>query len=323
MPVSFTQWISESVDHLQNGDSPLLKRMFRPVYFAYVGSLLTAANRISIGTNIYERDWDLLIVLDACRLDAIEKVQDEYDFLRQVNSIWSVGSTSFEWMPLTFRNKYLDEIERTAYITGNPYTERVFEEKRNPPVRDSIPFGPTDYDVVDSESFQYLEELWKYNFEDSFNRLPPRFTTDRAVSAGREINADRFIIHYMYPHDPYPLAEEGLRKPFEKLMAGQVSRGVVWDLYIENLRYVLEEVELLLENFEANKVIITADHGEAFGEYGFYAHEIGCPLPSVRRVPWVVTTAKDSGEYIPDEHEEKMSNKNTTAEKRLKDLGYL
>ncbi|MDL0134392.1 hypothetical protein PNQ27_10875, partial [Halobacterium salinarum] len=77
------------------------------------------------GTNIFERDWDALIILDACRADALREVSDEYEFLTVDNTITSVGSTSFEWMNHTFDTAYRDDIENTSYITGNGYTDSV------------------------------------------------------------------------------------------------------------------------------------------------------------------------------------------------------
>lgn len=130
------------------------------------------------------------------------------------------------------------------------------------------------------------------------------------------------IIHYIYPHNPYPLAPEELEKPFDKLKNGNVSHDKVWGLYLENLRYVLDDIEILLDNFYGGKVVITSDHGEAFGEYGFYKHVIGCPLPGVRRVPWIETTARDKMEYEP-KHDIDTLNEASRAEERLEALGYL
>jgi len=45
----------------------------------------------TIGTNVFDREWDVLIVLDTARVDALRVVADEYDFIGQVDSIWSVG----------------------------------------------------------------------------------------------------------------------------------------------------------------------------------------------------------------------------------------
>lgn len=45
----------------------------------------------TIGTNVFDREWDALIVLDTARVDALRIVADEYNFIKNVESIWSVG----------------------------------------------------------------------------------------------------------------------------------------------------------------------------------------------------------------------------------------
>ncbi|PSP48877.1 hypothetical protein BRC67_12005, partial [Halobacteriales archaeon QH_3_68_24] len=49
------------------------------------------------------------------------------------------------------------------------------------------------------------------------------------------------------------------------------------EAYLDNLRIVLDEVAVLLENIDADTVAITTDHGEAFGERNFYRHPVACP----------------------------------------------
>jgi len=44
---------------------------------------------------------DLLVVLDACRTDALSAVADEYDGLIDHEAVWSLGSTSDEWFAHT------------------------------------------------------------------------------------------------------------------------------------------------------------------------------------------------------------------------------
>ncbi|TKX74502.1 hypothetical protein EXE46_09090 [Halorubrum sp. GN11_10-6_MGM] len=81
-------------------------------------------------------------------------------------------------------------------------------------------------------------------------------------------------------------------------------------------------MELLLDNIDAERVVITADHGEAFGEYGFYWHKVACPLPIVRQVPWIETTAEDTGGYEPDGWDKSEKKNETCINERLKALGY-
>ena len=43
--------------------------------------------------------------------------------------------------------------------------------------------------------------------------------------------------------------------------------------------YVLNDIGILLDNLDAERVVITADHGEAFGEYGILGHKLGSLHP--------------------------------------------
>jgi hypothetical protein len=234
-----------------------------------------------------------------------------------------VGSTSFEWLPLTFKDRYRPQISETAYVSGNPYLTPVFENKDHPPVEQPIPFGPTDYNVVDPDDFLFLDEVRKYGVDEEYHCVLPRTMTDRAVDVARSLDPDRLIVHYMQPHEPHIGEEHGLgQSVFVPLRKGEITRQEAWDSYLESLRLVLDELEVLLTNVDAEKVVITADHGEAFGEFGFYAHQIGCPLPAVRNVPWIETTATDDGSYEP-EIDPDATGHEESLEDHLADLGYL
>jgi hypothetical protein len=317
MPVSFGDWIAESRKRINEWGK---RGVLQSLYYVYVAALLSASNHIPMGQNVFAADWDMLIILDACRVDALHAVTSEYAFLDAIDTRWSVGSTSFEWMVHTFDQRYREEIENTAYVTGNPYPTRVFDRQYHPPVRTAIPFGPTEYDVVDRKTFRLLDEVAQYGVDDDLEAVPARTMTDRAVDVGRSLNPERLLVHYMQPHVPY-LSETTIERPeFARFMRGDVTREEMWTAYVDNLRYALDDVELLLENVEAETVVITADHGEAFGEFGFYDHTIGCPHPVVRRVPWVRTSATDKGTYEPSIKPERGD---LNVESHLSDLGYL
>ncbi len=330
--VDFTEWLSQSASNIKDTDKTWSSRVFRPIYYLYVACFLSLTKWWPYGTNVYDHDWDALIILDACRVDALREVSEEYDFVSVDETINSVGSTSFEWMNHTFDTDYREEIERTAYVSGNGYTDRVLGHGGETG-HAAMPFGPSEYDVVDPEDFAYLEELWRAEFDNSSEWMidgnagswvHPKYTTDRAIEAGRERSSDRLLVHYMYPHDPFPLADsDDLVRPFDSLRSRDVTRAEAYREYLDHLRLVLDEVERLLENLNAEDVVITADHGEAFGEYGFYRHVIGCPLPCMREVPWVKTTAEDTGMYDPEAPEPESETDSVDVESRLENLGYL
>lgn len=304
------------------------------VYYLFVGLWLTLSTRLRIGTPAYERDWDLLVVLDTCRTDALAAVADEYDFLDDRETVWSPGSTSAEWVAHTFDREYAPAIARTGYVTANPHSEEVLRNRLMPPQYVAVPATWPDWDPVEPADFGLLDEVWTDARDDRLGVVPPDTVTDRVISAGREADVDRLVVHYMQPHAPYiaavdgdePLAET-CAEPFEALRRGEADRETVWNCYLDNLRLVLDEVASLLENVDAERVAITADHGEAFGEWGFYEHPVGCPLPAVKRVPWVETTAVDRGTRTPDTSASAAESgdgetMDADVEAQLRDLGY-
>ena len=78
---------------------------------------------------------------------------------------------------------------------------------------------------------------------------------------------------------------------------------------------------MLLENVDAEEVAITADHGNAFGEYTIYGHPEGMLLPCIKQVPWVMISATDQGTYAPTGEYE--SDKITDIDDHLEELGYI
>jgi hypothetical protein len=56
--------------------------------------------------------------------------------------------------------------------------------------------------------------------------------------------------------------------------------------YEENLRLALEEAARLVDHLDGS-VVITSDHGEAFGEQGVWEHHIETYIPPLIEVPWL------------------------------------
>lgn len=326
MTVSVSEWLKQTYASIT--ESPK-QGLVESGYYVGAGVLLSITSRRPFGTNIFDRDWDMLIILDACRTDALQQViQSRNVPIVHSDSILSVGSTSSEWMAKTFTREYLSSIEQTVYATANPYTEEVFDNrnfpphsKKTPPFK-SVPFASTSYDVVNRSDFKRIDDVWQYGTDEQLGTVPPRVMTDRTIEIGRDQNPNRTVVHYMQPHAPY-LADSN-EFPGDVLVqcqSGEVSRDRVWEAYLANLELVLDHVEILLRNFDADKVVITADHGEAFGEWGSYAHRAAFPHPCVKRVPWISTSATDHGQYEPEVGVREQHDSDNM-KKRLKDLGY-
>jgi len=138
----------------------------------------------------------------------------------------------------------------------------------------------------------------------------------------------------MQPHCPFisrPNLTQGKRLErfgnqewddiWQKLQAGKVSHEEVWAGYRENLELALDDIELLLENVNAENVVISSDHGNALGEWFVYGHPPTMPLDCLRVVPWIETTATDRGTHEPET--EYQTDVETDREEQLAALGYV
>jgi len=305
--MTFEDWIEETTTRIRRDP---IDGTLESLYEFYLGTLRRGDAVYSPGKHIFERDWDVLLLLDACRVDILREVDPEYDFLDNPGRHVSLGSSSIQWMERTFTDEYVDELKTTVYVTANPFSKRVVSED----------------DVL------RLDEVWRYGWDEESGTIPARNVTDRAIVAGREYNADRLIVHYMQPHFPSvpdPLTDgmnadtlgdgEGWNSPWHRLRRGELSRSTVWSSYRENLRYVLDDVALLLQNLDAERIAISADHANAVGEFGVYGHP-KVPLMSLREVPWYVTNATDTHKYKP---ELQQADERGNIEEKLDALGYL
>ena len=313
------RWVRYAYEETRkNGLAGALDGIQNPWRHAFIAANQQVVRTIgNPGRPIYEPDWDVLVILDACRVDLMEEVADEYAFLDHIGRFRSRGSKTPDWMERNFTADYADEMARTAYIAGNPFSREL-----------------------DGEAFAHLDEVWQYAWDESVRAIPARPVTDRAIDAWRrrdEHGAKRMIVHYLQPHGPFVTAPElGARDLTEPEEFGR-GRGTLWDqagytiprervwrAYRENLRHVLDDVSLLLANMDAERVAISADHGNAFGEFGMWGHPDDLLLSCVRQVPWVETTGTDTGEYeptvVPESSAEGVNDR--TAAERLRALGY-
>lgn len=262
-------------------------------------------------TNIYDRDWDVAIILDACRFDLFKSAN--WSVPQSIESIYSVASMTGDWMERTFS----DNAEDTIYVTAAPFSDQK----------------------LSTTQFSELDEVWRYGFDDELGTVPPEWVTDRAILHRRKNGNSRLVVHYMQPHFPaieYPelgskiqmSQTEHWNSIWERLYYGDVSQEKVWKAYQSNLKIVLEEVETLLRNIGAEEVILTSDHGNAMGEAGRYGHPSDAVVPEVRRVPWAkIGSTEDQRTRIPDDHkrspEREYPSEADSVEEKLSALGYV
>lgn len=305
-----------------------------------------------IGSPIWEhKGWDVLVVLDACRTDLIREVIDEYPPLpdpHEVSTVWSNASCSIDWINRNF-NQYPRHARRTGYVTANPFADHGSESAQSADLSKSDigyfePMYRTHWQDVTSDGLatETHRETGRAKVGSGIATVPPRAVTDHTITAWRtrhELRIDQLVAHYMQPHEPYrsrPNWVSGDHKLLEnmvtdgeskagrsiwpKLQKGEIPMEEFWEVYKDNLRWVLDDVtERLLPNVQG-RVVLTADHGNALGEWGEWHHPPGAIGPSVRRVPWVTIDATDTESIQPDIE---TGESDAGAEEQLKALGYL
>lgn len=274
-------------------------------------------------TNFYDKNWDVLIILDACRYDLIKEVyeKEDYDFMMDLDYIYSVGSQSKEWMKNTFSEEYSKEMKNTAYITGNMFSD----------------------EVLNSEDFRLLDEVWEYSWSKDYKVTLPNPITKKGIKINRNNDFDRLILHYMQPHEPFipdmmggDIKSDSItnvddkvnmlevktetKKVWHQYRDNEISKEKLWKAYKNNLKYVLDNIESLLNNLEAEEVYITADHGNALGEQFIYGHPDKVYIEPLRKVPWIKVKSKDNKTITNTSI--KTKKENLTVNERLEKLGY-
>lgn len=240
------------------------------------------------GVNFVERDWDTLVLLDACRNDLFQEVVDKSKF-DNLTTVISPGSFTREWLSETFDGEHGDIV----YVTGNPM---VSDQK--------------------SDSFHSLIEAWREGWDPEKKIVRPNAVTDAAIQARENYPKKRIIVHYMQPHAPFidhpelnfwaepeklglerspqrSNVENHIDDVWDALAFGLVEKDDVWEGYRYTLEQVLDEVDILLDNFD-DRIVVTSDHGNLLGERGWpipvrvYGHPANQRMSDLIQVPWAI-----------------------------------
>lgn len=265
----------------------------------------------SNGRSIFEKPWDVCIILDACRADELTSQRTNFEWIDNVGRFPSLGSCTWDWLPRTLEETDDEILQDTVYVCANPFSGEFCTEGQ----------------------FYELDEVWRYAWNEDKGTVYPRPVTDRAIHHGRTTDASRLLVHYLQPHVPFLSAEtpslsrenfdfDANSSPdaWDQVTRGELSRETAIRWYRQSLKYVLEDVQLLLTNLDADRVVLTADHGEAFGEWGIYGHPENINLSCLTEVPWLETEATDKDAHTPAEYDREPDSVHRTDQ--LEALGY-
>jgi len=267
-------------------------------------------------------DWDVLVVMDATRVDLAREVLAE-----PVKSVWSPASTSIDWINRTF-NQHPEHAARAGYVTANPFADHDTPGTKSADLADGDlghfrPLYKTHWQDITAENIarERHAETGRAAVGSGIATVPPDPVTDHGIAAWRQreqLDIDRLVLHYMQPHEPYrshpewgsgdsdllrnlvdPKAEAG-SSVWPQVQAGRIPEDELWAAGVDNLHWVLEDVcNRLLSNVDG-RVVLTADHGNAMGEWGEWHHPPGALSPACRKVPWLGVDATDERTARPD-----------------------
>lgn len=258
------------------------------------------------GVDIFSRDWDFFIILDACRYDYFKKTSTLPGTLLQETSR---GSTTKEFIRANFADR---ELFDTIYVSANGWFAKL-SDKIN----------------ADVYEFRFVER-------DAVNGLTsrPETVTDAALEAAASNPQKRIIVHYMQPHKPY--LSEWARSQFkdsgdlyENVKRSNVSRDEVRRAYQENLELVLSQVSVLFEELDG-MFVVSSDHGELLGElrrpfpFRDYGHPLAHYQSELIDVPWLMYVSGERRTIIEEEPQpNRVDDTVIEVEKNLRELGYL
>lgn len=316
--MGLSEWMGDTVSALRT-ESPRYA-LKNAAHELYLGGVRRLSPAFPDGADFWGEEWDVLVLLDACRVDLMREACEtaSYEWLperRAVESVRSPASSSKGWMEAHFDASHEDQVGRTGYVTSNLFVQDY-------PVERFPAFTQVGADLELAEGVRLVD---------------PRKLTDRATDVWRrrnELGVDRLIVHYMQPHTPFRSRPEwftdvdsstGWGLGFVELRDGRFDRQDFWAAYLDNLQWVLEEVDALVHNCDAD-VAISSDHGNGFGEWGVYGHPDGIPMSVVRDVPWIEVEGRDEvsrGVDLPEDYLERDRTLEADAiADQLEALGY-
>lgn len=265
--------------------------------------------------DVVSRDWDNLLILDACRYDTFARIADLPGTLE---CAVSPGAESWEFLKESFVGRSLHD---TVYITANPHAYK-------------IPDGTFHKQV------NLLDNAW----DEDLRTVTPDQVVESTLDIHEQYPNKRLVIHFMQPHYPFigpgstesyggiqmhlsEREQSGYPSPWTTLL-GPLSGGVeaMISAYEENLRVALPHVRRLIETLNGQSVV-TADHGNLLGEWTFpipvrgYGHPKRVHHPKLLEVPWnVIEGNRRDISVEPPEGRDGIDNETIT--NRLQDLGY-
>jgi hypothetical protein len=238
--------------------------------------------------NVFKKNWDFLFILDGCRFDTFKKINF---YSGSLEKIVSLGSCTSEFIINSIKKTERATLNNIIYVSGNPYVSNIY-------LKNALQIQPF-FEIID---------VWINGFDMDLNTVhPSEINKAFLLSLNRFKNKGfRYVIHYMQPHHPFigdnKINIGGWKNNRDQILNNRKSLEYnikVWDLikkrkvtvekayaaYEANLKLVLDYIKEVLPYLEG-KICLTSDHGNLFGEKGFYSHPCELIHPNLLNVPW-------------------------------------
>lgn len=253
------------------------------------------------GADVFEEEWDNLIILDAARFELFEGWG-----LGELESRESRGASTIEFLHGNVEDR---DLRDTVYVSANPHIAQV------------------DARLADTV------KCWGGDgWSSMFDTVEPETVTEKALRAAEKYPEKRLVVHYMQPHYPFAFEEasipSGVNNIWQKASRGElnIDPQKARREYKRNFNMAREEVEELVEGLEGRSVV-TSDHGNVFDKrlspipVRDWSHPVGVYCEELVKVPWLMVegerrdTSKTSKSRQADVDEDQVQQK-------LRDLGY-
>ena len=174
------------------------------------------------------------------------------------------------------------------------------------------------------DKFYKIISVWKYGWNEKYQTVLPETVYEYALYAMTKYPNKRLIIHFIQPHFPYigyrftdssieelristlnntQFKGSGMKVTLFSIYASDIYLAIDvkthLQAYRQNLKLVLPYVEKLIDILPG-RTVVTADHGEAFGEkihplipLRVYGHPRGIRIPALVKVPWLVVEPEE------------------------------
>ena len=231
-----------------------------------VGDVWFRRVRGNDGEYVMARDWDNLLLLDACRLDLYRQVANP-----DADAIRSRGSATPEWVRENFVGRSFPD---TVYVTANPYVS-----------------------IITDDEFHARYDVWDDAWDDEAETVRPDTLAERTRAIAADHPDKRLIVHFMQPHQPF--VDSDLpgsfwnvdESPWTAMQDDGVDASAILRAYADNLRLAYPVARELGMDLPG-KSVITADHGNMLGErvrpfpIREYGHRESLYTPANVEVPW-------------------------------------